>query len=203
MMKYIFTFLIGISVIFGIINSNTREVSNAAISECSNAVELTLTLIGSMAFWGGIMRIAEKSGITAFIAKLFRPVAKLIFKGINLEGAAFRAITMNLTANLLGLGNAATPLGIEAVKKLSEEEKCGDCASPNIVMLVVLNTASIQLLPTTIATMRLAHGATSPLDVLPAILFASAASVTVGIAAAKAFEKGSQLSRYARRKLAV
>ena len=201
MMKFIFAFLISISFVDGIFNENTNSVSNAAISGCGDAVQLTITLAGSMAFWGGIMRVAQKSGITDFIAKLFKPVARLLFSGLDLNGKAFKAITMNLTANLLGLGNAATPLGIEAVRRLKEEESTENAASDNIVMLVVLNTASIQLLPTTIAAMRLSHGSVSPLDILPAILISSLISVTAGVFMCKALGKTAQLSRYAGRML--
>ncbi len=190
MMKYIFTVMVGISLVFGLAAGNISEVSNAALSECSQAVELMLKLIGPMAFWGGMMRVADKAGITDFIAKLFRAPLKFLFKGIDANGKAFKAVTMNITANLLGLGNAATPLGIQAVKELSEEESAGGVATDNIIMLVVLNTASIQLIPTTVAAMRLAHGSSSPLDVMPAILISSAASVAAGIASVKCFAAG-------------
>lgn len=199
MMKYVFTFLIVISVVFGIFTGNINQVSNSAISECTNAVELMVTLIGAMAFWGGMMRIAEKSGITNAVSRLFRYPAKFLFKGLDLEDKAFKAITMNLTANLLGLGNAATPLGITAINELAKEENAGDTATDNMIMLVVLNTASIQLLPTTVAALRLAHGAETPLDVLPAILIASVASVAAGIACAKLFSAGRNAVVFARK----
>lgn len=195
MMNYIFTILIVISVLFGLATGNIKDVSNAAISECTGAVELMITLIGSMAFWGGIMRVAEKAGITDLIARAFRIPAGFLFRGIDLNGKAFKAVTMNLTANLLGLGNAATPLGILAVKELAKEENAGSSATENIIMLVVLNTASIQLLPTTVAALRLAHGSSSPLDVLPAILIASAASVAAGVASVKFFAAGRELTQ--------
>lgn len=201
-MKWVFSGLVIISIIFGIINNTIKEVSNSAIMEAENAVKLTLTLVGSMAFWGGMMRVADKAGITNIVAKCFRPIAKFLFVGIDLNGPAFKAITMNLTANLLGLGNAATPLGIDAVKKLAKEDGVTDTASQNIIMLVVLNTASIQLLPTTIATLRLSHGASSPLDVMPAILLTSVVCVTVGVIMVKVLEKGYNLKAYSRKKIA-
>ena len=134
-----------------------------------------------MAIWGGIMRIAEKSGITDKMSRLFRPVAKFLFKGINPSGKAFKAITMNITANMLGLGNAATPLGLEAMHELEQEEKTKDVASRNMIMFTVINTASIQLIPTTIATLRFEHGSKSPLEILPAVIISSIASLIVGI----------------------
>lgn len=124
------------------------------------------------------MKICEKAGITAVIARMLSPVTRLLFRDATHCPEVMNAVTMNLTANLLGLGNAATPSGIAAVKAMQNlppaaRKKC-------ISMLVVLNTASIQLIPSTIAAMRLEHGAVSPFDVTPAIIFSSLISVTAG-----------------------
>lgn len=180
-MKFVFSGLILFSVFVGFFTGRMNEVSNAAIASCSKAVEIILALVGSIALWGGLMRVAEKSGLTDKIAKLFSPILRLLFRGLNPAGKAFRAISMNLTANLLGLGNAATPLGILAVKRIAEEEHSGSTATRNMVLFVVLNTASIQLIPSTIAALRLQYGATEPLDILPAILLSSLCSVLIGI----------------------
>lgn len=200
-MKFIFAFSVIISIIFGFFTNKTQEVTKALMTQSQNAVELSITLMGAMAFWGGIMKIAEKSGFTDVVAKLFRPLAKRLFKGLNLEGKAFKAIVMNLTANLLGLGNAATPLGIQAVKELAREEKSNGFATENMVIFIVMNTASIQLLPITVATLRLAHGAKNPFDILPAVLISSFCSAAVGILMAKALCSGRNLNKYAKRKL--
>lgn len=181
MMKWVFSVMIIISIVFGLVTGRIADVSNSAIYSGKNTIELFIILLGSMAMWGGLMRIAEKSGITDYIAYLFKPVAKLLFKGINPNGKAFKAITMNITANMLGLGNAATPLGMEAMHQLELEEKTTDTASRNMIMFTVLNTASIQIIPATIATLRLAHGSKNPMEIMPAILIVSAISVTVGI----------------------
>lgn len=183
MMKWVFSVLISVSVVFGLFTNKISDVSNAAIDSGTKAVTLTLTLLGSMGMWGGLMRVAEKSGLCKKISKLLSPFVCLIFKGINKQGKAFNAISMNITANLLGLGNAATPLGLEAMKEL-EKEECSDNpenASRNMVMLAVLNSASIQLLPTTVAALRLAHGAENPLDILPPVLIVSVIALAVGI----------------------
>lgn len=134
------------------------------------------------------MRVADKAGVTAFISRLLSPVTRVLFPGLKKESKALRAVCMNITANLLGLGNAATPFGIEAMRHLSEEGG-GEAgvANNHMIMLVVLNTASIQLLPTTIATLRLKHGSVSPLDILPPILVASFVSVLTGILMVKLF----------------
>jgi spore maturation protein A len=110
---------------------------------------------------------------------------RLLFKGMKHTSESARAITMNMAANLLGLGNAATPLGIAAMKAMAKEERCGLVATDNMVMFVVLNTASLQLIPTTTAIMRAAAGSLRPLDITPAVWLASAFSVAVGITAAK------------------
>lgn len=180
-MKWVFAVLILISILFGAATGHISAVSNAALNSGKSTIELFIVLLGTMAIWGGIMRIAEKSGVTNRISRMFRPLAKLLFKGINPNGKAFKAMTMNITANLLGLGNAATPLGMEAMHELEKEEKTTDTASRNMVMFTILNTASIQIIPTTIATLRLEYGSKSPMEILPAILISSAAALTVGI----------------------
>lgn len=189
MMKWIFGGMILLSVAAGIFTGNIGGVSNAALEEGSLAVELLLYMLGGMCVWGGIMRIAEKSGLTEKLAKCFRPILKRLFKGIDVKGGAFRAVCMNITANLLGLGNAATPLGLEAMRRMEEEERSGAEASDNMIVFTVLNTASITLIPTTVASLRLKYGATEPMDILAGTLITSLASVTAGLTMAKLMNK--------------
>lgn len=191
MMKWVLTILVALSVIFGIMNGQMGDVSNHAISECANAVELMITLAGSMCLWSGLMRVAQKSGLTKVVAKLLSPLTNLVFKGLDKSSYALELICMNITANMLGLGNAATPLGIAAITELNKdipEEKKG-IASNNMVMLVVLNTASIQLIPTTVATLRLKYGSANPLDILPAVWLTSILALCVGLTMAKLCNK--------------
>lgn len=161
-------------------------VNNAAIGECINAVSLCITLAGGICLWNGIMRVAEKSGLTKLFAKLISPVTKHIFKGVPPTSKAMQYITMNIAANMFGLGNAATPLGISAMEELYKQTASVSpgVANDNMILLVVLNTASIQLIPTTIATLRFKYGAQSPLDCYPAILLTSLFSVVFGILSA-------------------
>ncbi len=189
MMKFVFSALIVISVIIGIINGNIDKVSDMALNSGKETIELLIVLIGAMAVWGGMMRIADKSGITDKIAKLFKPLCRVLFKNLSPNSKAFKAITANITANLMGLGNAATPLGLEAMKELQKEDKTTNTASRNMIMFVVLNTASIQILPTTIATLRLEHGSKAPLEILPAILIVSLISLIVGITMVFLFDR--------------
>ena len=182
-----------ISIVFGVINGKTAEVSAAALRESAHAVELSLKLLGSLCFWSGIIEVAQKSGFTAFVEKIFRPVLAVIFPKIKSKSKAFGAISMNVAANLLGLGNAATPLGIEAMKELHKISGFSSAATKEMVCFVVMNTASLQILPTTVAALRLEHGAERPMEILPAVWFVSVCSLVLGITAAKiGFGKGEE-----------
>ena len=166
-----------ISVIFSLFSGNISKVCESAANGANDALELSLTLCAVMGLWGGIMRIAEKSRLTDKIALLLSPIICFLFKGIKKGSKAFNAISMNMTANMLGLGNAATPLGIEAVKSLNDDSAH---SKRNISMLVVINTASIQLIPTTVAAIRLSKGSAHPYEIIPAVLLTSLVSVTAG-----------------------
>ncbi len=173
------------STVSAIINGRVEQLSSTVISECESAVSLALMLLGTMSFWSGIMNVAKQSGLVEKFSRLLKPLICKIFKGVDKNPPALEYISLNMTANMLGLGNVATPMGIEAVRALNTQNKLKDTASDNMVMLVVLNTASIQLLPTTVAMLRLKYGAQNPMDVLPAILLASFASVVLAIISVK------------------
>lgn len=185
MMTAIFCVLVLSGILIGGLTGRMPEVSSAALTEAPRAVELVLTLAGSFCLWGGMMRIAEESGLTRAMAKAACPVTKRLFRGLRAEGAAMGAIAMNLTANLLGLGNAATPLGIAAMREMEREERACGVATDNMALFVAMNTASLQILPTTTAMLRAAAGSKAPLDILPAVWVASAVSVLSAIVTAK------------------
>lgn len=189
MMKWIFACMIAVSTLFGALNGRIGEVSNAAVQGCGDAVTLVLSLMGSMCLWSGVMRVADEAGLTQRVARLLSPITKRLFRGLAADSKAMKAISMNITANLLGLGNAATPLGLEAMRCLAEEENCRGTASNNMVTFVVLNTASIQLIPTTISVLRLNHGAANPMDILPAVLLSSATALVTALLLAKILER--------------
>ena len=174
-----------ISMFFGIISGKLPEVSAAALEESSHAAELSFRLLGSLCFWSGIMKIAEKSGLMDFVCKIAKPLLCLVFPSLKDEEKALGAISMNAAANFLGLGNAATPLGIAAMKELHRLSGFSSAATKEMVCFVVMNTASLQLLPTTVAAVRLGNGAERPFDILPAVWFVSACSLMLGIFAAK------------------
>ena len=189
MMSWLFTGMLVLSLLFGILNGRMEQVSISAVNECSNAVTLAIQLSGVMCLWSGLMRIAEVSDLTGKLSRLFRPVMKLLFWHLPADSKAAKAIIMNLTANLLGLGNAATPLGIAAMKELEKISPRKGIASNEMALLVVLNTASLQLIPTTTAALRLAAGSAAPMEILPAVWLASSMSILSGILAAKFFSR--------------
>lgn len=186
MMKWIFGGMVILSIIYAFATGNTTEVSNAALTESQNAIQFILILLGSMCLWGGFLKIAERSGLTVIIAKFLSPFTSLLFPSLKKDSKALTAISMNITANLLGLGNAATPFGITAMKALKNEVPSpkNDTASHSMILFILLNTASIQLLPTAVATLRLQTGSYVPMDILPSVLLTSILSLLVGLCSA-------------------
>lgn len=194
MMKYIITGLIVLAFIFSLISGRTEDVSTAFLEECENAVELAFSLIGVMCLWSGIMNVAQGAGLTKKLAKLFSPLLSRLFKGLKKNGNALRYISLNLTANILGLGNASTPFGIAAMKEIEKEEQSSapEKASHNMILFTVMNTASLQIIPATVAAIRLKNGSENPMEILPCVWIVSCLSLTAAIAAASFFRKLSR-----------
>ena len=155
----------------------------AAVTGAGDAVELCLSMAGMLCLWTGVMEVMRQSGLAGGLSRLLRPVLGRLFPNGAKDGAVMDSLSANVSANLLGLGNAATPLGIQAAKGMSR--KSPGVASNELCLLVVCNTASIQLLPTTVAAVRAAAGCRSPFDILPAVWLASALSVAAGISACR------------------
>lgn len=192
-MSRFFFLAVVLSLISGIVNGKIAAVSAAALEESTHAVELSIKLLGSLCFWSGIMEVARRSGLVEALCEVLRPVLGLIFPRLKNETKALGTISMNVAANLIGLGNAATPLGISAMRELHKLSGFSSAATKEMVCFVVMNTASLQLIPTTVAALRLESGAENPLDILPAVWFVSALSLIIGIAAAKlTFPKGEK-----------
>lgn len=186
-MNWIFAGLLFLSVVFALLTGRTQELTTAALNECSNAVGLCVKLLGITCLWSGIMKIADRSGLAEKISRLLSPLLRRLFPGIPEGSAASKAISMNITANLLGLGNAATPLGLQAMEELQKENHSQDTASNHMVTFLVLNTASLQLIPTTAAALRLSYGSRSPMEILPAVWLTSAAALVMGLLAVKVY----------------
>lgn len=184
MLNYIWTAMIFFSVIAALFAGTASELTAGIIASASDAVSLCIRLTGTLCFWGGMMEIAESSGLTGAVCKILSPFLKMIFPKMDMKGKTSRAISMNITANLLGLGNAATPLGLEAMRRLQEENPTKDRASKDMIKFVVMNSAAFHLIPTTVAAMRQDYGCKNPFDIMPASWISSAAALAVGLTAA-------------------
>ncbi|MCM1335595.1 MAG: hypothetical protein NC084_07250 [Bacteroides sp.] len=189
MMKWIMTVMTALSVVFALFTGKTAEVSEAFLSECGGAVELAISLVGIICLWSGLMRVARTAGLTERLARLFSPILGRLFRGLKKGGRATQYITLNLTANLLGLGNASTPFGLAAMREIEKEEGGGEAASHNMILFTVLNTASLQLVPTTVAALRLKNGSTAPMEILPCVWLASVGSLAAALIAASLFRR--------------
>ena len=185
MLDFIWGGMMLVSVIFGICSGRQAQITEAVFSGSGAAVTLCISLLGTICLWSGLMRIAEKSGITKAISFVLKPVIRLLFPGLQSGGKAAQYICMNVSANLLGLGNAATPFGLEAMKQLQADNPDKTTASNHMITFVVMNTASVQLIPTTIAMLRSKYGSTSPMDIIPAVWAASLCSLLVGVTIAR------------------
>ena len=186
-MAWIWTGMAVLSILCGLATGRGELVAAAAVEGAQAAVELCVSIAGMLCLWTGVMEVMRRSGLAEGLSRLLRPVLSLLFPQVSGDRGVMDSISANVSANLLGLGNAATPLGIEAVRRM--ERKSPGTASDAMCMLVVCNTASIQLIPTTVASVRAAAGSSSPFDILPAVWLASALSVGVGIAACKLFAR--------------
>ena len=182
-----------LSLICGFCTGNLDAVAAAALNGAQSAVELSFSMAGILCLWSGVMEILNACGLSQRIAGLFRPLLRRLLPRASRDTETLAAVSANLSANLLGLGNAATPLGVQAACRMARG--CGGTASDELCLLVVLNTASIQLLPTTVASVRAAYGCASPFDILPAVWVSSAASVAVGVLTARLLSrrKGGRL----------
>lgn len=189
MLNYIWAGMIVVSFICALITGRMEELSKAAISGADKAVSLIISMAGVMCLWTGIMKIADRGGLTAIIAKILSPVLSRLMPDYKKDSAAMRAVSANITANILGLGNAATPFGLIAMKEMQKENRLKTQPNNSMVMFVVMNTASIQLIPTTIAALRQASGSSQPYDILPYIWIVSFLSLAVGIILAKVFSR--------------
>ena len=180
-MAWVWSGMVVLSLLFGIATGRLDQVANAALEGANSAIGLSLSMAGVMCLWSGVMEILNVCGLTAGLARAFRPLLRRLMPESAKDEETLAAVSANVSANLLGLGNAATPLGIRAARRMARG--CGGVASDELCRLVVLNTASIQLLPATIASVRAAAGCATPFDILPAVWLASVLSVVAGLTA--------------------
>ncbi len=189
MLNYIWFALMIIAIIVGAINGTLTEVTNAAVDSAAVAVEIALGLIGIMAMWLGIMKIAEKGGLIKILARGIRPVARYIFPEIPDGHPAIGAMMMNITANWLGLGNAATPLGLKAMDELQSLNPVKDTASNSQITFLAINTASITFIPMTVIAVRAELGSANPFEIISTGIFASTCACITAITASRLLQK--------------
>ena len=181
MLSWILTALAVGAVLCAAAAGNTEAAGRAVLEGAEEALRFAVSVTGPLCLWSGALGLLERCGGAARLSRLLRPLLGRLFPCAARDAETFAALTENVSANLLGLGNAATPAGLRAMKGLA---RLGERARDELCLLVVLNTASLQLLPTAIASVRSAAGAAAPFDILPATLLSSALSVTAGLLAA-------------------
>ncbi len=188
-MNYIFYFLIVISIIFGAINGRLTDVVNSILTGAELSVKVAFSLIGIMAFWLGMMKIAEECGLIKIIAKIIKPVTKRLFDEIPEESPALGDIAMNFAANAFGLTNAATPIGLKAMDELQKENIDKTSASNAMCMLLAMNTAGFQLIPATVLAVLIGIGYKNPTEIIAPTLLVTTIAFVSAIILAKIFQR--------------
>lgn len=189
MLNKIWPFFIIISYIYAIFKGNVEQINNSIFNSTSNAVELSITFLGTICLWNGIMKIAQNTSIILKLTRKMKPIINFLFPEIKENEKAKQEISMNIIANILGLGNAATPLGIKAMKTMQEENANKDTVSNSMAMFIVLNTASLQLIPTTVIAIRASLNSTNPTQIILPVWGATIIAAIAGITATKIFIK--------------
>lgn len=181
MLNYLWGFMIIIGIIFGIFNGKIAEISAASINSSKEAVTLCITMLGIMSMWTGIMRIAKTSGLIDRLIKISRPVIKVLFPDLPYDHVVNEYITTNMIANILGLGWAATPMGLKAMEELSKLNKNKDIASVDMCTFLIINISSLQLIPVNIIAYRSQYGSINPTEILVSAIIATFFSTLAGI----------------------
>jgi spore maturation protein A len=189
MLNYIWIGLILSSVVIGAFTGRLDAVTEAAFKMAETAVSIAIGLIGVMSLWLGLMRIAEKAGMIEFLARLLKPIFRRLFPEVPDGHPALGSILLNISASWLGLGNAATPMGLKAMEQLQELNPQKDTASNSQVTFLAINTASITLLPTTIIAVRVSAGSANPAEIIGTTIFASGCATIVAIIASRLLQR--------------
>lgn len=189
MINYIWFGIITIGIIVGLITGQGPEISNGIIESADGTTKFIISMVGIMCFWSGVMKIAENSGLTNILANILKPLLKRLFKEAGKSEKAMGAIVMNLTANMFGLGNAATPFGIKAMQELDKINPEKSRATNDMVLFLVMNAACIQLLPSTVISMRAATGSENPAAILVPAIIATAGALITAISICKLLQK--------------
>lgn len=189
MINIVWFLILVIGIGYGVFNGNGEVVSKAIVSTTSSTVELIIGLVGMMCLWCGVMKIAERSGLTDKLARVLKPILRLIFKDAGKDEKALGAIVMNLTANMFGLSNAATPFGIKAMEEMDRLNKNKEVASNDMVLFLILNAACIQFVPTTVVSIRAACNSQNPGAIIFAALCTTTFASVLGVTLCKLLQK--------------
>ena len=187
MLNIVWPIFIIISFSYGIFSGNLENLNSSVFNSVNDAINLTISLLGTMCLWCGIMQIANKTSVINKLTKMLKPLLRIIFPKINTK--IEKEISMNMIANILGLGNAATPLGLRAMKSMQEENPKKEILSDSMAMFIIINTASIQIIPTTVIAIRNSMGSSNPTAIVVPIWIASVITATAGIIITKIFIK--------------
>ena len=193
MLNKIWPFFIIISFIFALLTGNINNFNNSIFDSCTQAVDLiinlTIKLFGTMCLWNGLMKIVQKSSLINKLSNMISPLMKFLFPKMNKEDKEYKEITINIIANLLGIGNAATPLGLQAMKTMQEKNPNKDTITDSMAIFIVLNTASLQLIPTTVIAVRASMGSTNAAQIILPVWIVTLVADTAGIIASKLLMK--------------
>ena len=192
MLNIIWPIFIIISFGYAIFTGNLDKLNDSIFSSTTDAVNLCISLLGTMCLWNGIMQIASKTSVIDKLTKFLNPLIKFLFPEINENTKIHKEISMNMVANILGLGNAATPLGLKAMKSMQKNNKNKDTLTNSMIMFIVINTASMQLIPTTVIAIRNSMGSKNPTAIVFPVWIATICAAIAGIVATKIFIKCSE-----------
>ena len=192
MLNIVWPIFIIISFSYAILSGNLENLNSAIFDSTTDSINLTISLLGTMCLWSGIMQIASKTSLINKLTKLLQPIIHFLFPELKKNETVKKEISMNMIANIFGLGNAATPLGLKAMKSMQKENPKKDTLSNSMAMFIVLNTASIQIIPTTVIAIRNSLGSENPTAIVFPVWIATICAATAGITATKLFIKFSK-----------
>lgn len=189
MLNKIWPAFIILSFLYAIFNGNIEEFNNSIFTSCAQTVDLILKLFGTMCLWNGLMKIVQETSLMKKLTKFISPLMRFLFPTMKKEDKEYKEITINIIANLLGIGNAATPLGLKAMQTMQEKNPQKDRITDSMAMFIVLNTASIQLIPSTVIAVRASLGSVNPSQIIVPVWIATIAADVAGIIASKILMK--------------
>lgn len=192
LLNILWPIIIIISIIFAIISGNMEKLNSSIFESCGTAIQLSISLLGTICLWNGIMQIVQDSSLIKKITKLLQPIFRFLFPDIKEGSKENKEISLNIIANILGLGNAATPLGLKAMKTMQEKNSNKDTLTNSMAMFIILNTASLQLIPTTVIAIRNSLGSQNPTSIIVPVWISTICAGIAGITLAKIFIRKSK-----------